>query len=592
MPDSSSYSLTPRDFSDQNNAWFSGQPDKFVFKNGSWQYRNSDGSTIPANPSNTNMGGNEPTHVGAQTVAGLPGDSGAQQIGGANVPGATLDMGQADAERARMQTLLSGLQSQAQTGNGAWQQALQTSTKQASDSAMGLGQSAPGQDQMNAGRSIGNAQAAVGQQAVGQANTLRAQTQQEAQSQIAGIEGQQAGTDAAQSAASAATRQGVHEAQNTLDQAHAHSYLQTLGTIGQGAATVASMLSKGGAVPGKPKTFGDSEKNDTVPAMLSPGEIVIPRTVAHAPDAPDQAARFVAAVKAKKGAPKHHFDDGGSVPDASGNITNAMGQLKNDPTVQAVPFNVTGSTETPASYDNGALLNTVGYNQSRDAVNANAGNFLAQYAGRGPTTSTQEAQTSNDTATAAALRARANSQGMGRGASMADSTMAGAAQAQQGAGQAATTMAKESTEGAAQFAKAIQQQRAQDLSLAQARQQAAWRNTMMNSGIGLDQQNSLRNLLSGAGQAVAAGTSAFGGGSGSGGGGSNSSIDAAFNSPASDPSINAAFNSTDAAPSASGDWNTGSVDSSGGMAAHGGVATDDPKRAASFLKALRARKAA
>lgn len=54
-----------------------------------------------------------------------------------------------------------------------------------------------------------------------------------------------------------------------------------------GIAEVASnFMSKGGAVPGKAKTAGDSKKNDTVHAVLSPGEIVIPRSiVAQGPDA-------------------------------------------------------------------------------------------------------------------------------------------------------------------------------------------------------------------------------------------------------------------------------------------------------------------
>lgn len=50
-----------------------------------------------------------------------------------------------------------------------------------------------------------------------------------------------------------------------------------LGSIG--GATLGFMNS-GGKVPGKAKTKGDSIKNDTVPTMLSPGEIVIPRTIA------------------------------------------------------------------------------------------------------------------------------------------------------------------------------------------------------------------------------------------------------------------------------------------------------------------------
>jgi hypothetical protein len=53
----------------------------------------------------------------------------------------------------------------------------------------------------------------------------------------------------------------------------------------------------GGNVPGTPQVDGDSTKNDTVPAMLSPHEIVLPRTVAQAPNAPQAAAQFVAQTK-------------------------------------------------------------------------------------------------------------------------------------------------------------------------------------------------------------------------------------------------------------------------------------------------------
>jgi hypothetical protein len=39
----------------------------------------------------------------------------------------------------------------------------------------------------------------------------------------------------------------------------------------------------GGHVPGKAKVMGNSKLNDTVPAMLSPGEVVLPRTVVQNP---------------------------------------------------------------------------------------------------------------------------------------------------------------------------------------------------------------------------------------------------------------------------------------------------------------------
>lgn len=57
-------------------------------------------------------------------------------------------------------------------------------------------------------------------------------------------------------------------------------------------------LTKGGHVPGKPRVSGDSSSNDTVPAMLSPGEIVVPRSAAQSPD---KAAAFAHAVAMRHG---------------------------------------------------------------------------------------------------------------------------------------------------------------------------------------------------------------------------------------------------------------------------------------------------
>lgn len=60
-------------------------------------------------------------------------------------------------------------------------------------------------------------------------------------------------------------------------------------------------LKSGGGVGGKAKVKGDNLKNDIVPAMLSPGEIVIPRSIAQSDDAPEKARAFVAAILAKNG---------------------------------------------------------------------------------------------------------------------------------------------------------------------------------------------------------------------------------------------------------------------------------------------------
>lgn len=66
---------------------------------------------------------------------------------------------------------------------------------------------------------------------------------------------------------------------------------------------IARNMVSGGHVPGKPKVGGakDSYANDTVDAKLSPGEIVIPRSITMSKDPINLAAQFVKATLAKKG---------------------------------------------------------------------------------------------------------------------------------------------------------------------------------------------------------------------------------------------------------------------------------------------------
>jgi hypothetical protein len=56
-------------------------------------------------------------------------------------------------------------------------------------------------------------------------------------------------------------------------------------------------MKMGGKVPGTPQVPGDATKNDTVPARLSPHEIVLPNSVTQAPNAPQAAAQFVGGIK-------------------------------------------------------------------------------------------------------------------------------------------------------------------------------------------------------------------------------------------------------------------------------------------------------
>lgn len=64
---------------------------------------------------------------------------------------------------------------------------------------------------------------------------------------------------------------------------------------GPGGKMSGAAMAEGGLVP------GDHPSNDIVPAMLSPGEIVLPRSVTQAPDAAKRAMAFVEAIKNSKG---------------------------------------------------------------------------------------------------------------------------------------------------------------------------------------------------------------------------------------------------------------------------------------------------
>ena len=92
-------------------------------------------------------------------------------------------------------------------------------------------------------------------------------------------------------------------AQNAANQYNSQGTISQIGQVASGAGGAISALAainQGGEIPGRAKLPGDRLQNDTVPALLSPGEIVIPRSVAQAPDAPEKTAAFVAAIKAKK----------------------------------------------------------------------------------------------------------------------------------------------------------------------------------------------------------------------------------------------------------------------------------------------------
>lgn len=74
---------------------------------------------------------------------------------------------------------------------------------------------------------------------------------------------------------------------------------------------MAMAMKDGGLVPGEAEVDGDSETNDKVPALLSPGEIVLPRSVVE--KGPEAAKKFAAQHMAKMEKQPKKYAEGGAV---------------------------------------------------------------------------------------------------------------------------------------------------------------------------------------------------------------------------------------------------------------------------------------
>lgn len=565
-------------YSDQNDPVYrdakfaSGKP-RYVWSGGRWQALND---TDPASND-----GSLNTHVTATSEGTPDAETFFNGMGGAfnglldnlglnpariapNAPGAVLDTTDANSDAQRLAPLLAQLRNQRASGDGAWQASLDKATQAAQAQASALGQSQAGVGAMSAARNIGNAQAGAAQREAGQREILGNEARNDATAQIGSLMAGTAAQDAGQAATETGVRQGVTEANRALIQQGQQTGNNLLSGITSAIGTAAG-LSDGGQVPGKSKVFGDNESNDTVPAMLSPGEIVIPRS--HA-GTPEQAAAFVQALQAQRGV--QHFDAGGQIPGAGtgiehGSISDLFGNAPQAPTV-----------------DNGGLLNTRNYDANRAGVLQNANQYAApEYAAPGDPRLSQfqqnaqkvtDQQVTNATDANLAAGMAAPTRGGPAAGDVLQHVVAGA---QQTAGNAAESTLGTQNQSAKAFADAILAQRARDQSIALAKQQAAWRQTQMNAGITLQNQNMLRNLVGGAGQGFASAASIAGGSpddtsrAGTDAGNDKSAIDNAFGGASDD------------------DW-------AGGIGrAHGGVIDEDEeRRAADFVRALQRKKAA
>lgn len=418
---------------------------------------------------------------------------------GSNAPGAQLDTSQADAQRNQTGDLIAQLQQQAATGHGSWEGALKAATSRSVNTASAVGQSNPNSSYGSALESIGNAQAGAKQRAVGQADVLRNESELDAQDQLQGLLSAQGGQDIDQSVAQSNARAGLRSINLTLKQ----QATKTAGDYGSGvgqAAGAASKMSDGGGVPGQPQVFGDDEKNDTVPAMLSPGEVVIPRSIAHDPEAAADFVRAVNASKARSGGAQHMADGGEADPyTAERNRAWKPGDV--DPTGPHSgsfdTFGAFGDVQAP-TVQNGGILDTTQLDKTRGAGLLLTDMLSKRSTGEGPSTVGQGITNANDSAIAQAMAAQR------QGAGAAAVTGGATRETQGAAGEAGAAKGKEQSAGQAALGHRLSTARGQELSLAQAQQQAAIRNTMTNLGIGVEQQAGMRALFSGAGQAASA----------------------------------------------------------------------------------------
>ncbi len=410
-------------------------------------------------------------------------------------PGGSVDTSGADAQRQQTEALINALQQQAATGNGAWQSTFKNSVDQAKNNASGLGQSERSQAQggySGALRNIGNAQGAIGQRAVGQEKVLRQESMNDAQNQLGQLESNVGAGDISQAANVAAVQQQSRLANLALQQQAS----QNQDNMTQGVSKLAGPFSKGGTVPGKPRVFGDSERNDTVPAMLSPGEIVVPRTKAHDPRA---AAEFARQVAMRHG--KHLA--GGGTPDSPDTGTQVgLGLLST-----FLPFAGTaarqawmqghGVGQSDPNTQNGGMLDTTNYQQTSGQMNTLAGQLGARANGDNSIAGTISQQQSDNAMQAAIQQQNA------KHAVMSNLLQENAKHGANIAGEAGAKAGNEQSAGQNALGHLTEQRRAQEMALAEAQQKAGWTNTQINSGISLQNQAALRNALSAAGQASA-----------------------------------------------------------------------------------------
>lgn len=411
-------------------------------------------------------------------------------------PGASLDVTQADAQRNRLGGEIARLTQQAASGSGAWEQSFAEAVQRTRAGAQALGQSDASMDYGGALRNIGNAQAGVDQRAVNDEGMLREQSKLDARSTLADVFGAQTQADLGQSAEQARIereRRALNQA--SIDQSQKNREGTEKSITGIFGGKMAGGMSDGGRVPGDAVFGGDDPRNDTVPAMLSPGEIVVPISQA---DDPSEAARFARAVAQQQGA-KGYAEGGGirtPTEDEAGGPGMIAAQFLGGPFARSAMFNKLRSTSGSGS---GGQLDMTQFDQTTGQADQLASLFAGQAIGSGPSI----VPMAMNKATNANMGAAVAAQTQGR-APAGDIVQAATAAGSETAADAGRMKATEQSRGQDAYTRAVSQRRAQELQASSAQQQAQFGQLQQDLGLSLEQQAAIRGSLSAAGQGAAA----------------------------------------------------------------------------------------
>ena len=200
-----------------------------------------------------------------------------------------------DQQSALAKTLLA--QSQGQGPNPALAQ-LNLNSANAMKQAGAVANSVKGISPALAARLASEQAGGMTQQAAGQAGLMQAQQQLGAQNSLGNLYGQMAGQNlnqqnilqnaqAEQNRAITQGSLGIQDAQARVMAGNAQVRGQLAGGMLSGLGSIGGAMlaaAHGGQIPGEANIPGDHIANDTVPTMLSPGEIVIPRSHAGSPE--------------------------------------------------------------------------------------------------------------------------------------------------------------------------------------------------------------------------------------------------------------------------------------------------------------------